>query len=302
MAAEEPATRLETRLRQTSRYTMSTAKRVVASLVASTGRSGSITGNALCRAEPSPKNAVDIFAGQWSSEFPAPYAELTGATTRLFEDGRIAWAEEQFGGMKAMRVLELGPLEGGHTYMLDRLGAAEVTAIEANEGAYLRCLIAKELLGMPSARFLCGDFMPYLRHAVAREDRWDLCLAIGVLYHQQDPVALLGAATRVSDRLLLWTHYYDADSMRDHPKVASAFTSAHEVTTDGFAHTLHRRHYGAAGKLGGYCGGLSNWASWMPRADILRALDHFGFELIGLSEDADHVNGPSLTLAARRRV
>ena len=53
-------------------------------------------------------------------------------------------------------MLELGPLEGAHTYMLDRAGASEVVAIEGNTRAFLKCLITKELLSMPSARFLVG--------------------------------------------------------------------------------------------------------------------------------------------------
>ncbi|MHB8594153.1 MAG: class I SAM-dependent methyltransferase, partial [Acidimicrobiales bacterium] len=139
-----------------------------------------------------------------------------------------------------MRVLELGPLEGGHSYMLDCLGASGVTAIEANQRAYLRCLIAKELLGIPSARFLCGDFMAYLQDAVRRGASWDLCVAVGVLYHQKDPVSLLELATQVSDRLLLWTHYYDAEVIGRRPELAANFPSAERRTAAGFAHVLHR--------------------------------------------------------------
>ena len=77
-------------------------------------------------------------------------------------------------------MLELGPPECGHTFMLDRLGATEVTAIASNQKAFLRCLIVKELLGIPNARFWCGDFMAYLHDAVERRTRWDLCLSSGL--------------------------------------------------------------------------------------------------------------------------
>ena len=63
----------------------------------------------------------------------------------------------EIGGVTEKTILELGPLEGGHSYMLDRAGAAQVVAIEGNARAYLKCLIVKELLGLPRVQFLCGD-------------------------------------------------------------------------------------------------------------------------------------------------
>jgi hypothetical protein len=164
-----------------------------------------------CLKSPSPQTAVDLFAGQWASQLPPPFEKLTGGTSELFDDDRITWGTAELGGVVDSRILELGPLEGGHTFMLDRHGAAQVTAIEENTRAFLRCLVVKEILGMPSAHFLCGDFVPFLSDAIERRERWDLCLALGVLSHQQDPVALLELVTQVSDRVLLFTHYYDAE-------------------------------------------------------------------------------------------
>jgi hypothetical protein len=257
--------------------------------------------DSFCRALPGPQTAVDIFAGQWSSRLPPPYETLTGGTAPLFEDDRITWGDTQFGGVNGMRVLELGPLEGGHTFMLDRLGASEVTAIEANQQAFLRCLVVKELLGIPSARFLCGDFIAHLRDAVERQARWDLCVASGVLYHQQDPVTLLELATQVSDRLFLWTHYYDAGVIDRRPELAAKFAAASEMTTSGFGHTLYRYEYGEALDWQGFCGGLASWTTWMSKSDIVGALEHFGFEVVGTAfDDLDHPNGPAFCLAARK--
>ena len=82
---------------------------------------------------PTQQNILDLFDGEWSSMMPT----TSGLTTRpgtaaLFEDGRIAWAEQQFGGFNARRILELGPLECGHTYMLHERGAESIVSIEAN--------------------------------------------------------------------------------------------------------------------------------------------------------------------------
>ena len=90
----------------------------------------------------------------------------------LFEDERIAWFIEELGGVQNQSVLELGPLEAGHTYMLARAGAASVLGIEANPHAYLKCLIIREIMELRQARFLCGDFIKYLQ---TTEEKFD-CL------------------------------------------------------------------------------------------------------------------------------
>src|SRR6187402_1626923 len=83
-------------------------------------------------AAPSPQLALDLFKGDWWSAVPG----LQAGSTPLFDDSRIRWAVEHLGGVTGRRILELGPLEGGHTYMLERAGAASVVAIEANTRAY----------------------------------------------------------------------------------------------------------------------------------------------------------------------
>jgi predicted RNA methylase len=113
---------------------------------------------------PSPQNALDIFKDEWSSKLPAYLYELESGSVPLFSDARIEWVVNQLGSFEHKTVLELGPLEGGHTYMLERFGAASITSIEANTRAYLKCLIVKEVLGLNRVKFLCGDFIEFLRN------------------------------------------------------------------------------------------------------------------------------------------
>ncbi len=262
-----------------------------------------ITEDTFCRELPSPETAVDIFRGMWSSSLPPPHQTLTGGSADLFDDGRLKWANKIFDGITGMRVVELGPLEGGHTYMLDRLGALDVVSIEANKQAFLRCLVVKEILGIPSSHFLCGDFAEYLKSAVEHcSERWDLCLAVGVLYHQEDPVSLLELITKTSDRILLWTHYYDQNIVRLRSDLQAKFPSSETKTTAGFNHTLYRYEYGSALGWSGFCGGLASWSSWMTRDDILACLEFFNFDVLGIEFDhPDHANGPAFCVAARRR-
>lgn len=256
-----------------------------------------------CPDLPSPQTAVNIFAGEWASAFPPPLDEVKAGSAPLFAIEHVPWGVNLLGGVQGQRVVELGPLEGGHTYLLDRMGAAEVVAIEANNRAFLKCLISKELLGIPSARFQCGDALRYLESEVARgAPKFDLCLASGVLYHFLNPVAALDLMTRSSDRLLLWTMYYDEDYIRSREDLSVKFPTSTRMTYDGFEHTLYRQEYQQALDYQGFCGGSAASSAWMTREDILDAVEHFGFEVvdIGFEEQNHKGNGPCFCIAAKR--
>jgi hypothetical protein len=249
---------------------------------------------------PHPRNAVDIFRGEWSSRLPSFLEADTGGPAALFEDARIPWFAEIAGGVAGKSILELGPLEGGHTSMLEALGAESVLAIEANTRSFLRCLIVKELLGLRRSRFLCGDFLEYLRSS---DETFDIGLASGVLYHMENPAELVDLlARRCRERLFVWTHYYDQERIDANPAVARAFVGASPTDYRGFRHTLHRQEYLAPNDVvPGFCGAGTRGSNWLPRADLLRCFEWFGFEIEGVNFDhADHPNGPALALVARR--
>ncbi|HEX6292296.1 MAG TPA: class I SAM-dependent methyltransferase [Herpetosiphonaceae bacterium] len=250
-------------------------------------------------AAPHPQNALDIFKGQWASTLPAPFDNLEAGWANLFDDARIHWLLEQIGGCTDLSVLELGPLEGGHSAMLERAGAAEVIAIESNTHAYLKCLIVKELLGLTRTRFLCGDGIAFLKEP-GRD--FDLCLASGILYHMINPVELLALLSkRCARHLLLWTHYYDQAIIEPQPVVAAHFTERKAGNYEGFEHTLYRYDYQTTLQWEGFCGGSAPYSHWMSRDDILRCLKHYGFSDLRIEFDhRDHPHGPSFAVLASR--
>jgi len=264
--------------------------------------------DAYVRVAPSPQVAVDLFAGQWSSDLPDHLGVDSGARELLFADPRIGWLLDQT-DLKGARVLELGPLEGGHTFQLAAAGA-EVTAIEAHTHAYLRCLVAKELLGGSSdggrsggeggCRFLLGDFGAHLE--AHPDERYDLVLASGVLHHSTDPLRLLGLMARASDRLALWCHYFDAEVVAATPALVRQFPGGPQLASlGGHQVRLLRRDYRAAVQAGGFRGGPDVHALWLERDDLLACLARLGYGDIRVgADDPWHADGPAILLYAER--
>jgi hypothetical protein len=207
------------------------------------------------------------------------------------------WALDTLGGVRGQRVLELGPLEAGHSFMLQERGAREVVAIEGNQRCFLKCLVMKEVAALTSVSFLLGNFVEYLRES---KDRFDLCLAAGVLYHMAQPLELLHLVGKVADRVYIWTHYYDQARVK---ATASAphFSGAHEISYGTFTCTAHRYEYYSGSHAAKYAGGLATHSHWLGRDDLLRCLAHVGYTKVDVAfEELEHVHGPCLALVARR--
>ncbi len=243
--------------------------------------------------KPAPQNAIDVFQGEWSSMLPTE-TRLKAGQAALFADERIAWAEQQLGGFEGYKVIELGPLEAGHTYMMEQRGAESILAIEANTRAYLKCLIIKEVLNLKRSRFVLGDFVEYLRE---NNERYRFCLASGVLYHMLDPVELIQLISKASDTVLLWTHYYDETVVRANPVLSIKFPQRMNSEHGGFKHTLYKYSYLDALKWAGFCGGRSPHSFWMSKEEILSCLRYFGFNDLRTAFDTlEHPNGPALCI------
>ncbi len=251
---------------------------------------------------PSDQNALDLFAGEWSSQPPASRPELKAGVTPLFDDPRISWAHHRLiemgleGGFAGRDVLELGPLEGGHTYAVDRLEPKSITSIEANARAYLKCLIAKETFGMPRAHFVLGDCLMHLRDTGRR---YDIGVACGILYHLTNPVELLELLARRCDAIFLWTVFHDPEFVARNPVPGAKFSEVIQMEHAGFKHTVHRFNYGPSLDWKGFCGGGDVFSYWMEKPEILGALEQFGFKDFR-TEQHPNVHGSALLVAARK--
>lgn len=243
---------------------------------------------------PSAQNVVDIFAGEWWSVLPNGLEGKPG-TSALFNDARIRWLNSQV-RLRGKTILELGPLEAAHTYMMQMMGAKSVIAVEANERAYLKCLCVKELFGLDRTSFLHGDLMRYLE---ATTDAFDLIVASGVLYHMTEPLKLLSLLCKKADRIFIWTHYFDS-ALRG-GKLSGEFSNEQTIEFEGKKYHGSKRLYPATAlRLKEFAGGPSRYSIWLTRNSILRFFEDEGFKYTVKFEERKHPHGPCFAIVAIR--
>ncbi len=244
------------------------------------------------RSLPDRQHEFDLFKGEWSSHLPS----YDGGASHLFDDSRIKWLDEISGGVDGKTVLELGPLEGGHTSMLARRGA-KVTAIESNRRAFLKCLIVKNAFNF-DADFRLGDFTKYI---AATTDRYDILLASGVLYHMTDPISVLRDMAKLSDVIFLWTHYYDENVILPSEKLRKKFSlTPRGQNINGKNVSLFKYHYLGALNWRGFSGGTQHYSNWLSKDGLMTVLSSLGFKVEIGDDDSNHVNGPCILLYAKK--
>jgi hypothetical protein len=247
-------------------------------------------------ATPSAQNAVDIFRDLWVGALPAHLAVEAGKLD-LTTDARIRWLLSRV-DVAGKDVLEFGPMEASHTAMLHAAGVTSVTAIEASKLAFMKCLIVKELLDLPRAHFLHGDFRPWL---ASDARRWDVVVASGVLYHLSDPVWFLERVAERTDTLFLWTHFFDDNDMPKGDPRRRPITRTRVETWRGHRLELAERNYREAAKQMTFCGGVHSDHAWLYRDSLMCVLRELGFASVEIAfDDPKHVNGPSACFLARR--
>jgi hypothetical protein len=243
---------------------------------------------------PSDRQAFRIFEGEWSSDIPG----IGMGGIALFNDDRLRWISDRIGTFAGKSILELGPLEGGHTAMMAKDGPKRLLAIESNTRAFLKCLIVKNYLNL-KADFLLGDFRDYVANT---DENFDFILASGVLYHMRDPVLLLENIARRTDCIGIWTHYYDNKIIQSQDHLARRFAPEASIRDfHGIRVVMHEQSYLDALSWGGFCGGSAANSFWLTRDSLLGALGVLGFSVEIGAEDPDHPNGPCTLLLARKQ-
>jgi SAM-dependent methyltransferase len=248
---------------------------------------------------PSVQNILDLFSGEWSSSLPLHFdMKTTPGSANLFEDPRIDYVEKVFGGFKGKRILELGPLEAGHSYMLHQKGAAQIIAVESNSRAFMKSLCIKEILGLNKLKLLYGDFRAYFQKSC---ECFDIVIASGVLCHVTDPLQLIKQLSYSSDNLYISTHYYDPEVIQARFDLHSKFGELETVEINGSYYQSIEYFYDGALNWNGFCGGSAPSSRWLTRYSILEYLKANGYNNIDIShESKNHPYGPCFSVCAKR--
>jgi hypothetical protein len=218
----------------------------------------------------------------WVTRFRIGDAEY-GGRYRAWEDPRIG---QFFGVFPDVRsILELGALEGGHSFELAKRDGIVVTAVEGREENIRRAEYARGLVGGTNVTFVHAN----LEDTPLRSfGRFDAVLNSGVLYHLPRPWMLVDQLREVAPRAFIWTQVVEphraTDVFEGHP--------GRFFDEGGIFPRL------AALVRSDRLRGLSRRSFWVTLPWLVERLRAGGFTDVEVLAEARTPNGASATIAA----
>lgn len=225
-----------------------------------------------------PTNLAAEFAklAPWIFQFRIDGQDYGGGISAV-GDARI----EQFFRFapEAATILELGSLEGAHTFLLaERPAVRRVLALEGREANLRKARFVQELLQIQKVEFARAN----LEHTrLAEFGEFDAVFCSGLLYHLPEPWKLIEQLPALAPTLFIWTQYAPEEE-------------AMEVAR-GLRGKIH-----VEGGPEEPLSGMSATSIWLTLASLRELLRATGYESIDiLHDDPGHANGPAVTLGAR---
>ena len=185
-------------------------------------------------------------------------------------------------GLRGLRVADIGCLEGAYALALAQLGA-EATGIEVREENVEKCRLVRDHFRLPNLRFVCDDAKNVTED---RYGRFDVVLALGLLYHLDHPVAWLSQIGAITDRILFVETHYAPERDADLANLRSAIRDlgplqSFEVSGARFEGRWFTEFVTDAQRDDALWASYSNARSlWLTRRSILAALRLAGFDAI----------------------
>jgi SAM-dependent methyltransferase len=102
-------------------------------------------------------------------------------------------------GLKGLRVADLGCLEGGFALAMARRGM-NVIGIEARQTNLAKAFLLKEHFELPNLEFRQDDVKNFTRESYGT---FDIVLALGILYHLDEPLKWMRQLAGATDGLLI---------------------------------------------------------------------------------------------------
>lgn len=179
----------------------------------------------------------------------------------------------------AETILELGSLEGAHTFMLaEHRGVKRVLGLEGREQNLRKARLIQDLLHVRNAEFAQANLEGSDLSAFGK---FDAIFCSGLLYHLPEPWKLIERLPTIAPSLFIWTHY------------------APETEAKAISNGLRGKIY-VEGGLEEVLSGMSPTSMWLTLESLITSLTRSGYRSIQvIHNDLTHPKGPDVTIGAR---
>lgn len=213
----------------------------------------------------------------WVTKFDI-HGNSYGGSFDALNDARIKQFFEAFPRVET--ILELGSLEGGHSFALARgPHVKKVTAVELRPANIEKAKFVQELLGEKKIEFIEADLE---KIKLSDFGEFDAIFCSGLLYHLPKPWELLNQFAGISPNLFVWTQYADEQKAK---KIVQGYRGK------------WYKEFGWLDPLSG----RSKYSYWLSLGSLIQILTESGFKQTKIIEnDLTHPHGWAITFAASK--
>jgi methyltransferase family protein len=175
-------------------------------------------------------------------------------------------------------ILELGSLEGAHTFILaERHGVKQVLALEGRERNLRKARLIQDLLHVRNAEFAQTNLE---ESDLSEFGKFDAIFCLGLIYHLPEPWKLIEKLPVIAPNLFIWTHY------------------APDAEAGLISNGLRGRIFVEGGSEEPLSG-MSPTSTWLTLGSLITSLTRSGYGSVHvIHNDLTHANGPAVTIGA----
>jgi len=107
-----------------------------------------------------------------------------------------------------------------------------------------------------------------------------------------NPLRLIELISKVSPRIIIWTQIAGSKQQATWKPI--------QIESEGFGVTGYLHQYNDPSNDDNFIGGVANYSTWLTKADLLKALQHFGFSNVQLGQESENQFGQEITLTASK--